>query len=152
MIRPNGNSRRRWGSTANGWNRKEWPGKKADLSRAGLEGTELIGVNLRYADLGDANLTASDLLLADLRDACLVRTNLQEACLVGANLEGANLQGASLESAMGLVPRQLAGANLRDALLPAQVAEFPALGEFTGESAWVARFFGGRSRAAWFRG
>ena len=118
-------------------------GKKADLSRAGLEGTELIGVNLRYADLGDANLTASDLLLADLRDACLVRTNLQEACLVGANLEGANLEGASLESAMGLVPRQLAGANLRDASLPAQVAEFPALGEFTGESAAVARFFGG---------
>ncbi len=142
LIPPNGDSRRRWGLTANGWNRKECPARRRTSRRAGLEGTELIGVNLRYADLGDADLTASDLLLADLRDACLVRTNLQEACLVGANLEGANLEGASLESAMGLVPRQLAGANLRDASLPAQVAEFPALGEFTRESAAVARFFG----------
>ena len=116
-------------------------GRRADLSSADLEGTELIGVNLRYADLGGANLTAGDLLLADLRDACLVRTNLQEACLVGANLEGANLEGATLQSAMGLVPRQLAGANLRDAALPAQIAEFPASVEFQGESRAVARFF-----------
>ena len=68
-------------------------------------------------------MRASDLLLADLRDACLVRADLEEACLVGANLEGANLEGASLETAMGLVPRQFAGANLRDALLAPQLME-----------------------------
>ncbi|HXN74743.1 MAG TPA: pentapeptide repeat-containing protein [Candidatus Acidoferrales bacterium] len=128
-------------------NHKEWldsqgaAGKKANLREAKLEGTELISANLRYADLQDANLKAADLLLADLRDACLVRANLQDSCLVGANLEGANLEGASFESAMGLVPRQLAGANLRDASVPAQIMHFEALAEFSRASQASARMF-----------
>ena len=116
-------------------------GKKADLSGAELEGNELIGVNLRFADLHDANLRASDLLMADLRDACLVRTNFRDSCLVGANLEGANLQGAALDTAMGLVPRQLAGANLHEASLPQQIAGFEASREFHAASQTVYRFF-----------
>ena len=128
-------------------NHKEWldsrgaAGTKANLREAKLEGTELISANLRYADLQDANLKAADLLLADLRDACLVRANLQDSCLVGANLEGANLEGASLESAMGLVPRQLAGANLRDASVPEQITQFDALAEFSRASQASARMF-----------
>jgi uncharacterized protein YjbI with pentapeptide repeats len=126
---------------------KEWidsqgvAGQKADLSGANLEGAELVGVNLRFAEFHDANLKAADLLLADLRDACLMRTNLEEACLVGANLEGANLEGADLETAMGLVPRQLAGANLRAASLPQQIQEFPALEEFARASQTAIWFF-----------
>jgi uncharacterized protein YjbI with pentapeptide repeats len=126
---------------------KEWLetrgllGKKADLRAGKLEGVELISINLRYADLQDANLRAADLLLADLRDACMVRANLQDSCLVGANLEGANLEGASLDSAMGLVPRQLAGTNLREATVPEQIAQFDALAEYTGASQTAARFF-----------
>jgi uncharacterized protein YjbI with pentapeptide repeats len=81
------------------------------------------------------------MLLADLRDACLVRANLQEACLVGVNLEGANLEGASLESAMGLLPRQLAGANLHEASLPATILEFNALVDFQRTSVTAARLF-----------
>jgi uncharacterized protein YjbI with pentapeptide repeats len=128
-------------------NHKEWldshgeAGKKADLRKARLEGSELIGVNLRHADLQDAILRSADLLLADLRDACLVRANLQETCLVGANLEGANLEGASLDSAMGLLPRQLAGANLHEASLPAQILEFNALPTFVAGSKTIARLF-----------
>ena len=128
-------------------NHKEWldshgeAGKKADLRKARLEGSELIGVNLRHADLQDAILKSADLLLADLRDACLVRANLQETCLVGANLEGANLEGASLDSAMGLLPRQLAGANLHEASLPAQILEFNALPTFVAGSKTIARLF-----------
>jgi uncharacterized protein YjbI with pentapeptide repeats len=128
-------------------NHKQWldsrgvEGKKANLRAAKLEGTELISANLRYADLQDANLKAADLLLADLRDACMVRANLQDSCLVGANLEGANLEGASLESAMGLVPRQLAGTNLREASLPGQIAEFSALADFAKTSQTSARMF-----------
>jgi uncharacterized protein YjbI with pentapeptide repeats len=128
-------------------NHKEWldsrgaAGSKANLREAKLEGTELISANLRYADLQDANLKAADLLLADLRDACLVRANLQDSCLVGANLEGANLEGASFESAMGLVPRQLAGTNLRDASVPAQIMQFDALAEFSRASQASARMF-----------
>jgi uncharacterized protein YjbI with pentapeptide repeats len=128
-------------------NHKEWldshatTGAKADFQNAQLEGKELIGVNLRYADLQDANLKSSDLLLADLRDACLVRANLQESCLVGANLEGANLEGASLDSAMGLLPRQLCGANLHEASLPAPILEFNALADFARTSLTASRLF-----------
>jgi uncharacterized protein YjbI with pentapeptide repeats len=128
-------------------NHKEWldshaaTGGKADLRNAQLADRELIGVSLRYADLQDANLKSADMLLADLRDACLVRANLQETCLVGVNLEGANLEGASLESAMGLLPRQLAGANLHEASLPATILEFNALLEFQRTSATAARLF-----------
>lgn len=128
---------------------KEWvesqgrSGQMADMSTAELEGAELVGVNLRFADFHDANLKSADLLLADLRDACLMRANLEEACLVGANLEGANLEGADLESAMGLVPRQLAGANLRAASLPQQIQEFPALKDFARATHTAIWFFGG---------
>jgi uncharacterized protein YjbI with pentapeptide repeats len=128
-------------------NHKEWldshaaTGGKANLQAAQLEGRELIGVSLRYADLQDANLKSADMLLADLRDACLVRANLQETCLVGVNLEGANLEGASLESAMGLLPRQLAGANLHEASLPATILEFNALVDFQRTSLTAARLF-----------
>lgn len=117
-------------------------GTRADLSGAELEAADLISVNLRMADLHDANLRAADMLLADLRDACLVRADLEESCLVGANLEGANLEGASLETAMGLVPRQIAGANLRDALLAPQLMEFEAEAKFARNSRQAHRYFG----------
>jgi uncharacterized protein YjbI with pentapeptide repeats len=133
---------------------KEWveshgaTGKKADLAAAELEATEMIGVNLRFADLHDANLRSADLLLADLRDACMVRADMEDACLVGANLEGANLEGASLETAMGLVPRQLAGANLRDALLAPQLMEFEAQTAFVRASQNAFRYFGAMTAAS----
>ena len=133
---------------------KEWveshgaTGKKADLAAAELEATEMIGVNLRFADLHDANLRSADLLLADLRDACMVRADLEDACLVGANLEGANLEGASLETAMGIVPRQLAGANLRDALLAPQLMEFEAQTAFVRASQNAFRYFGAMTAAS----
>ena len=98
-------------------------------------------MNLRLADLHDANLRAADLLLADLRDACLVRADLEDACLVGANLEAANLEGASLETAMGLVPRQIAGANLRDALLAPQLMEFEAEASFSHSARRARAYF-----------
>ncbi len=116
-------------------------GQRADLSDADLEGQELIGVKLTFADLHDANLRAADLLLADLRDASLVRADMEDSCLVGANLEAANLEGASLETAMGLVPRQIAGANLRDALLPPQLMEFEAAARFARASRIAWRCF-----------
>jgi uncharacterized protein YjbI with pentapeptide repeats len=116
-------------------------GKKADLAGADLEGSDLIGADLRFADLHDANLRAADLLMSDLRDACLVRTTFRDSCLVGANLEAANLEGALLDTAMGLVPRQLAGANLREASLPQSILQFEALGEFKRSSRQVHGFF-----------
>lgn len=116
-------------------------GLRANLSDADLEGQELIGVKLKLADLHDANLRAADLLLADLREAALMRADMEDTCLVGANLEGANLEGASLETAMGLVPRQIAGANLRDALLPPNIMEFEAAAKFARASRIAWRCF-----------
>ena len=123
-------------------------GQRADLAGAELEAVDLISVNLRHADLHDANLRAADLLLADLRDACLVRVDLEESCLVGANLEGANLEGATLETAMGLVPRQLAGTNLRDALLAPQLMEFEAATKFARNARMAHRYFGAMTAAS----
>lgn len=120
-------------------------GNRADLSGSELEAADLISVNLRMADLHDANMRAADMLLADLRDACLVRADLEESCLVGANLEGANLEGATLETAMGLVPRQLAGANLRDALLAPQLMEFEAATKFARNARLAYRYFAAMS-------
>lgn len=126
---------------------KEWvetrgaAGAKADLAECDLQHSDLISVNLRYCDLQGANLKNSDLLLADLRDSCLVRTNLEECCLVGANLEGANLEGATLDGAMGVLPRQLAGANLHDASLPDQIARFEARALFAKASQTAMQFF-----------
>jgi uncharacterized protein YjbI with pentapeptide repeats len=123
-------------------------GHRADLSGTDLEAADLISVNLRLADLHDVNLRAADMLLADLRDACLVRADLEESCLVGANLEGANLEGATLETAMGLVPRQLAGANLRDALLAPQLMEFEVATKFARNARLAYRYFGAMTAAS----
>ena len=126
---------------------KEWLdshgkiGKKADFAEAELPHSDLISVDLRHGDLQGANLKSSDLLLADLRDSCLVRTNLEECCLVGANLEGANLEGATLDGALGLLPRQLAGANLHDASLPDSIARFEARALFDRASQIVMQLF-----------
>lgn len=116
-------------------------GTRADLRKGSYESTELISVNLRYADLQDINLRAADLLLADLRDACLVRADFSEACLVGTNFEGANLEGASLENSMGLVARQIAGANVHEASLPASVLEFRGIADFARATTVAVRLF-----------
>ncbi|HEX5426079.1 MAG TPA: pentapeptide repeat-containing protein, partial [Candidatus Acidoferrales bacterium] len=126
---------------------KEWldskgaSGRKADFAEAQIPSIDLINVNLRHADLQGANLKGADLLLADLRDSCLVRTNLEDACLVGANLEGANLEGATLDGAMGLLPQQLAGANLHDASVPDPIARFEARTAFAKASKTAMQFF-----------
>ena len=78
----------------------------------------------------------------------MVRADLEDACLVGANLEGANLEGASLETAMGLVPRQVAGANLRDALLAPHLMEFEAVPAFERASQNAFRFFAAMTAAS----
>lgn len=116
-------------------------GRKANFAGAQFADKELISADLRHADLQEANLCSADLLLADLRGACLARAQLDEACLVGANLEGANLEGASLSTAMGLLPRQVAGADLYNAQLPANIAEFSALPQFAKAAQMAARYF-----------
>ena len=66
-----------------------------------LEGANLIGANLR-----NANLIGASLIGANLRNANLIGANLIGANLIGANLRGAYLIDANLE-----------GANLRGEIL-----------------------------------
>ena len=90
---------------------KDVRGKRADLSRADLQGANLEranlqGANLKRANLQGANLTVANLERADLRDA-----NLERAILFGANLQRASLSGANLQGA-GLIYANLAWRRL----------------------------------------
>src|ERR1039457_4745380 len=71
----------------------------------------LIGTDLRRANLRGANLGEVDLIGADLRRANLGGANLIWTELVGANLSRANLRGANLSKA------NLRRADLTDAIV-----------------------------------
>src|SRR5579862_4161215 len=97
-------------------------GRQADLSRAHLEGADLTDANLRNSVLNRTVLNAADLLLADLQGASMIQANLQFTNLLGAKFRHANLQGATIEGATGLSSRQFAGANLSEAVMPAEAS------------------------------
>ena len=89
--------------------------------RANLCNANLLGANLKRADLGEANLEGADLRLAKLEGAYLgganlKGANLERAYLIGAKLVGANLEGADLGWA-NLYGAKLVGANLEEAYL-----------------------------------
>jgi uncharacterized protein YjbI with pentapeptide repeats len=101
------------------------PEAKVDLSNRRL-------LSLANASLAEADLHSANLASADLRNANLWRANLRQADLTNANLGGtilreANLQGADLTGATGLVTGQLAGADVSQARLPADLRIFAAL-------------------------
>ena len=95
--------------------------KKADLSGANLEATDLRGINLwssvlnetnlKNADLSGAILDRADLSFANLQQAKLVETSIVDAILLETDMQGANLQFAKLQSA-SLRKTKLQGANL----------------------------------------
>jgi hypothetical protein len=102
---------------------REWPianGRAnllgADLKGANLEDANLKGADLEGANLEDANLKGADLKSADLLGAYLEDANLKGADLEGANLEEADLKGANLLGA-NLLGANLEGANLEGAYL-----------------------------------
>ena len=63
----------------------------ADLSAADLIGADLRCANLRSADLSGADLIGADLHCANLRSADLSGADLSSADLSGSDLHGANL-------------------------------------------------------------
>ena len=81
------------------------------LVRPDLRGANLKNINLIEADLRKANLRGTGLIGANLSEASLVEANLRKAKLRGANLSGTNLNGADLMSA-NLERANLRGANL----------------------------------------
>jgi uncharacterized protein YjbI with pentapeptide repeats len=84
----------------------------ADLRAANLGGANLRGVDLRGADLSTANLGGADLRGADLNGANLREANLSRADLISANLSGAYVGRTDLSLA-DLSGADLSGADLR---------------------------------------
>ena len=90
------------------------PMREADLSRAQLQKSLLIGDDLRKANLFGADLTEAHMDFADLRDADMTFASLQNANLQNAKLQGAKMQHARLQHA-NLQNAYLQGANLEKA-------------------------------------
>lgn len=108
------------------WNewRKQAPNVLIDLLGANLRRADLIGVDLVEADLtgailSHANLARAHLNGAHLGGAALNEADLSEADLTGAHLDGADLRWASLMQThladADLSGAQLIGANLIEA-------------------------------------
>lgn len=140
----------------------------ADLRLAKLHGADLEGANLQSAFLSRADLQGANLRNADLKGAKTRNSNFAQANLSGANLERGNFAGAhfreadlrgallrdckldeagfqdaNLEDAQGLLPDQLAGADVSGAHLPKSIGDFVAL-DFVAETSKNARkiFYG----------
>ena len=129
-------------------------GIQADFSRENLEDVDLINARLQGAILNKTVLKRADLMLADLRGASLLQANLKDANLLGTAFHEANLQAARLDGATGLLGRQLAGANLFGAVLPAETSPLAGLNNVT-ELAYRAGWFLGSmlmlNALAWLR-
>jgi uncharacterized protein YjbI with pentapeptide repeats len=67
-----------------------------DLTKTNMEGMDLIGVDLRYANLQRSNLKGANLIGANLKGTNLERANLNGANLTGARLIETNLSGVDL--------------------------------------------------------
>lgn len=102
----------------------------ANFYQCDLTGANLVAVNLsnsylsyaklaRGTNLWNSNLSNSSLDHADLRGANLSMANFTGATLSDADLRDSNLSSADLSNVRGgLLPRQLAGADLTGAKLP----------------------------------
>lgn len=122
----------------NAW-RKEHPRVQPDFCRHNFSLSNLVGVDLRYADLshtefdgavlghrplprfmshgaGPANLSGADLTDANFPGADLSHVNLRDATMIRTNLRKAVLSGACLDGA-DLTDAFLDGADLRRASL-----------------------------------
>ena len=95
----------------------------ANLSQANLYRANLRESNLRGANMTRAYLHEARLSLADLKGAILGRADLQDATLHHAVLYEANLQEANLHGVRGLQIKQLRGANMSSAQMPAGIED-----------------------------
>lgn len=93
-------------SDLNGKDLSGWNMNFADLNGANLSFSNLDGANLNFADLENSNISNSDLNGANLNFADLENANLVNSDLSGANLNFAYLNGANMTGA------RLEGANL----------------------------------------
>jgi uncharacterized protein YjbI with pentapeptide repeats len=101
------------------WNK--WRDENQDVA------PDFSGANLSAADLSAANLAGAtfESVPPDPEDS--ESESISAASLSGAKLHNADLSDARLSDVIGLQAGQLAGANLSNAKLPSDIAEFNAL-------------------------
>jgi hypothetical protein len=99
----------------NGW-RDDYPDEEINLMGADLRGAELMYANLSQVSLYNANLSNAKLSNANLMGANLFNANLSGADLSNAKLSGGKLYNANLQDAL-LVGAELLGSNLTAANL-----------------------------------
>lgn len=96
------------------------------LIQSDLEGLNLSGINLQYADLSrcelsEANLTSSDLSNVILRGADLSNSKISGSALLSIDFEKADLSGADISGSdltkSNLYAADLSSANLTNAML-----------------------------------
>ncbi len=87
----------------------------------------ILDAHRRWVESAGQEGERADLSHADLQGMDLSGARLQGANLTGALLHEANLEGADLGGATGLLPVQLAGANVSGAQLPEPVLRFDGL-------------------------
>ena len=122
---------------------KLWLADEPNGRRANLRNANLIGADLRDADLSGANLRYADLSGADLSGADLSGANLRYADLSGADLSGADLSGANLRNA-NLIGADLRDADLSGAVLMGSISYMEAHFERTEAGYIVYKCFGGQ--------
>jgi uncharacterized protein YjbI with pentapeptide repeats len=96
--------------------------KNSSLVGTNFRGASLVGINFENALLMNTDFRCSDectdLVGANMKNANLSKANLQNAFLLEANLNGAILTDAFLDGAKDLTVEQLRGAKLCRTLLP----------------------------------
>ncbi len=92
--------------------------RRADLNGAHLDNARFHGCDFTEATLNDCSLEDADLSKSTFDRANLQRVRLRGALLEQTMFRDADLRGADLEKTRGLLPDQLAGADLTDAKLP----------------------------------
>src|SRR5689334_14657817 len=133
----------------------------ANLAGANLAGAFLYEADLAGANLFNANLAGADLFAANMQEACLANANFERqniikssepgedepgenilaTNLMGANLHNSDLSDAKLSTVAGLLTGALAGANLSNAKLPADIAKFDGLAHVAETSKNAATIF-----------
>lgn len=113
---------------------------EADLSRTRASGADFTQAVMKRADLTSGDFSGADFTDADLAEAVLSGAILKGAQLLQANLFEADLIATDLGGAVTL-GMNVGGANLTNAVLPDEVADFSGVGIIEESSKIIRTLF-----------
>ena len=115
--------------------------QEANLSRANLSNANLREANLQKANCTRAVVNEAQMSLSNLQGTIMRRADLQNATFHHAVLYEANFQEANLMGVKGLQIKQLRGANMSSAQLPAGIEDSDWLKHVEETSRKASRVF-----------